>query len=179
MVSAVSCRNGQFSDKNSLSNEKSDSVIKEFPEVKEVVKPLPKPNSGKIEYGQISDEILVEDLDGDGYPEVVSLVSGLTNKQIGVRVLDGKDSNNVVVFGAGNEVDGMTDLSWIEIMNVIPVGDTIAPTLVDQHSGNILGPDESRCTILDNPAISFRQKEVCGGGILYWNGTEYVWLHIE
>ncbi|MCB9190472.1 MAG: hypothetical protein H6603_09845 [Flavobacteriales bacterium] len=132
-----------------------------------------------VRYVNYSEEVLVEDLNGDGFPEVISKVVEPKMNMIGVRVLDGKEPYKFKVFGAGNEVDGMVNLRWIGSMQLIPKGELIAPTLVDSLSGNIIGPDTANQLLLQNPAIFFKPKEVCGGGILYWTGKDYGWMHIE
>lgn len=132
-----------------------------------------------VRYINYSEEVLLEDLNGDGFPEVISRVAEPKLNQIGVRVLDGKEPDKFTVFGAGNEVDGQTNLLWIGSMKVIPVGETIAPTLVDGNSGDILGFDTANLVVLQHPAVFFLAKNSHGGGILYWTGTEYAWMNVE
>ena len=132
-----------------------------------------------VRYINYSDEVLVEDLNGDGFPEVVSRVAEPKMNKIGVRVLDGREPDKFTVFGAGNEVDGMTNLLWIGSMKLIPIGETIAATLVDYETGDIIGPDTANQMLLENPAVLFLAKDTHGGGIMYWTGSEYAWMHLE
>lgn len=136
-------------------------------------------NTDTVKYVNYSEEVLVKDLNGDGFPEVISRVAEPKTNRIGIRVLDGKEPDRFTVFGAGNEVDGQTNLLWIGSMKVIPAGETIAPTLVDENSGNILGFDTANLVVLQNPAILFLAKNSRGGGILHWTGTDYAWMHVE
>ncbi len=132
-----------------------------------------------VNYIRYSEAGLVEDLNGDGFQELVSLVANSKNNQIGVRIVDGKNSGKFHVFGAGNEVDGMTNLLWIGSMNIIPKGFYVAPTLIDSDTGDMLGLDSVKGFLLQTNAIHLLPKKGLSSAIIYWNEHDYSWMHQE
>jgi hypothetical protein len=94
-------------------------------------------------------------------------------------IIEQNNSNQYLIFGAGVEINGMTNLSWIEVFETLPIGEVIAPTLVDSESGDIIGPDESQEFKLIGNGIFMTIEEGHGGGIIFWNGAKYVWYHVE
>ena len=132
-----------------------------------------------IDYTRYSDYGLVEDLNGDNYPELVTLVANSKTNEIGLCIVDGKDKGNVTMFGAGNEINGMKNLRWIKSMEAIPKGFFIAPTRFDSVTGDILGVDSAHGLVLKNIAVQVAPKESHSSAIVHWNGTDYSWMHQE
>ena len=130
-------------------------------------------------YKRYSDYGLVEDFNGDQYPESVSLVANSKTNEIGVRIVDGKNSDLVWVFGAGNEFDGTRNLRWIEMMESIPIGFYIAPTLFDSISGDMIGLDSAQGFVLQNLAFQVASEESHVSKVFYWDGTGYSCIHRE
>jgi hypothetical protein len=125
------------------------------------------------------DKIINGDFNGDQIDDFASIVKNLDNGFKGVLIVHDNDNKEYFLFGAGNEINGMTNLDWIDIFNKIPKGEIIAPTLVDSETGDIIGPDESKEFRLIGDGIYMHVDEACGGGILYWTGKNYEWCHIE
>ena len=75
------------------------------------------------------------DFNGDSKIDFASLVKNKNNHKVGVMILHQSENQDYFVFGAGKEVNGMTDLNWIEIFELIPKGETVAPELVDEKTG--------------------------------------------
>jgi len=73
----------------------------------------------------------------------------------------------------------MTDLNWIEVFEILPKGEVVSPTLVDEQTGDIIGQDKSRSFKLIGNGIYMSAEESHGGGIIFWNNKEYQWYHIE
>jgi hypothetical protein len=123
--------------------------------------------------------IIYGDFNADGKDDFASLVTNQKNRFQGVLIVHKGHKNEYSVFGAGQEIDGMKDLSWIDIFNTIPKGETIAPTLMDSITGDILGFDETKNFKLIGTGIYMHVDESEGGGILFWNGNAYNWYHLE
>lgn len=87
--------------------------------------------------------------------------------------------NKHILFGAGNIVDGMTDLSWIEIFKTIPKNEIVSPTMVNNETGDIIGKDTTKSFRLIREGIYFGLNGEGGAGIIFWNGKEYQWFHVE
>ena len=140
----------------------------------------------KVDLTKVSDSLKLEpdknltgDFNGDNKIDFASIVKNRHNQKIGVLIIHNSENQESFVFGAGKEVDNMTDLKWIEIFKTIPKGEIVAPELVDEETGDLLGPDESQNFKLIGNGIYMSVTETHGGGIIFWNGKEYQWYHIE
>lgn len=119
------------------------------------------------------------DFNADQKDDFASTVTNLKNGFRGVLIVHSKDKQEYFVFGAGNEIDGMKNLDWIDIFKTVPKGEIIAPTLVDSVTGDILGPDKANEFRLLGNGIFMHVDETEGGGILFWTGDKYDWYHLE
>ncbi|MEZ4803495.1 MAG: hypothetical protein R2797_12045 [Gelidibacter sp.] len=126
----------------------------------------------------IPNKNLIADFNGDLKPDVATLVKNKRNSKIGVLIVN-HSNHKMFVFGAGKEVDNMTDLKWIEVFKTMPKGEIVSPTLVDEETGDIIGQDESKNFKLIGNGIYMSAEESHGGVIIFWNGKEYQWYHIE
>ena len=124
----------------------------------------------------VENKKLYGDFNGDGIIDIASVVENRSNKKVGVLIINNSES---YVFGAGKNVAHMTDLNWIEVFEILPKGEIVSPTLVDQETGDIIGQDESQNFKLIGEGIYLSVEESHGGGIIFWNGKEYQWYHIE
>lgn len=127
----------------------------------------------------IADKNLKGDFNGDNKTDFASIVKNKKNQKTGVLIIQNSKNIENFVFGAGKEVDQMTDLDWIEVFETIPKGEIVSPTLVDEETGDIIGQDESQNFKLIGTGIYMSVEESHGGGIIFWNGKEYQWYHIE
>ena len=127
----------------------------------------------------IAEQNLIGDFNGDNETDFASLVKNKRNQKVGVIIIHISKDQESFVFGAGKEVDNMTDLNWIEIFKIIPKGEIVAPDLVHEETGDIIGPDQSQNFKLIGNGIYLSVKESHGGGIIFWNGNDYQWYHIE
>ncbi len=127
----------------------------------------------------VADKNLNGDFNGDNKTDFASVIKNKNNRKTGVLIIHNSVKQKKFVFGAGNEIDNMTDLNWIEIFKIIPKGEIVAPELVDKKTGDLLGPDESQNFKLIGNGIYMSVTETHGGGIIFWNGNEYKWYHIE
>ena len=127
----------------------------------------------------VADKNLTGDFNGDNKTDFASIVKNKNNQNTGVLIVHNSENQENFVFGAGQEVDNMTDLKWIEIFKIIPKGEIVAPELVDEETGDLMGTDESQNFKLIGNGIFMSVTETHGGGIIFWNGKEYQWYHIE
>ncbi|SFZ95050.1 hypothetical protein SAMN05428642_10655 [Flaviramulus basaltis] len=127
----------------------------------------------------IADKNLEGDFNGDNKTDFASIVINKNNQKTGVLIIHNSDNQECFVFGAGKEIDQMTDLDWIEVFETLPKGKIVSPTLVDEETGDIIGQDESRNFELIGNGIYMSVEESHGGGIIFWNGKEYEWYHVE
>lgn len=153
--------------KDIIENDSTITVTKTFVELK-------LPDSLEI----VPDQRLFADFNGDLKPDIATLVKNKHSAKVGVLIVN-HSNREMFVFGAGKEVDGMTDLKWIEIFKTIPKGTIVAPELIDEKTGDLLGPDESQNFKLLGEGIYMSVTETHGGGIIFWNGKDYQWYHIE
>ncbi len=126
-----------------------------------------------------ADNVIFGDFNADGKDDFASKVTNLENGYQGVLIIHNSDNHEYLVFGAGQEINEMTNLDWIDIFKTLPIGEVIAPTLVDSETGDIIGPDETKKFKLIGNGIYMHVDEAGGGGILYWTGDKYQWCHIE
>ena len=127
----------------------------------------------------IADKNLIGDFNGDNKIDFASLVKSRNNQKVGVLIIHNSENYESIIFGAGKEINQMTDLNWIDVFEVIPKGEVVSPTLVDEKTGDIIGYDESQNFELIGNGIYMSVEESHGGGIIFWNGKEYQWYHIE
>ena len=127
----------------------------------------------------ITGKNLKGDFNGDNKTDFASIVKNKNNQKIGVLVVHNSNNQESFIFGAGKEVDQMTDLNWIELFEILPKGEIISQTLVDEETGDIIGHDKSQNFKLIGNGIYMGVEESHGGGIIFWNGKEYQWYHTE
>ncbi len=127
----------------------------------------------------ITDKKLIGDFNGDNKADFASIVKNKNNDKIGVLIIHNSKNKENFIFGAGNEINQMTDLNWIQVFEILPKGEIISPTLVDEETGDIIGQDENQNFKLIGNGIYMSVEESHGGGIIFWNGKKYQWYHIE
>ena len=141
---------------------------------------------GEFDFTRVPDSLkLIEgkelkgDFNGDNKLDFAFIVKNKNNKKTGILIIHNSVKQENFLFGAGNEIDNMTDLNWIEIFKTIPKGEIVSPTLVDEETGDIIGQDESKYFKLIGNGIYMSVEESHGGGIIFWNAKEYEWYHVE
>lgn len=123
--------------------------------------------------------ILSGDFDGDAQEDVAFLVTNKATGEKGVLILHQDAGKTYSVLGAGTAFEEMRDLDWIEVFEKMEAGRTVAPTLIDEETGDILGEDLAKAVQLTSDAIFVHQAEACGGGVIYRKGKVYTWINIE
>ena len=125
-----------------------------------------------------SPKFLVDDFNGDEENDIVFPVENRKTKEIGL-ILMNQNRYGYHQFGAGNEVAGMTDLSWMEVIEPVKEGTEISKTLIDKETGNIIELDLTSRKTLTTMGINITVEESHGGGIIYWENNRYQWMNQE
>jgi hypothetical protein len=116
------------------------------------------------------------DFNRDGTPDIAVLVTEKVKGRKGILVVHGK-STTYHVFGAGKDFgSGGDDFKWLAQWSLY-TSKTASETLFDEETGDILGGKEIK---LAGPAILVEDYEdgaAVAGGIIYWNGKQYIWIH--
>ena len=113
---------------------------------------------------------------GDARKDVAVLVSEKITRKKGILVIHNK-TNEQFVFGAGTSFgSGGKDFKWADRWELY-TKKTASETGFDKTSGDIIG---SKTIKLIRPGIliqDYQDGAAHAGGIIYWNGRKYVWIH--
>ncbi len=118
---------------------------------------------------------LEADFNADKEQDIAVFVTDKHHKKKGILVIHGK-TNEYYVFGAGKKLDDSDDFNWIDKWSVYKQK-TAQETQFDKESGDIIGGKEIK---LSHHAILIEAYDDGGfvaGGIIYWNGKKYIWIH--
>lgn len=127
----------------------------------------------------VQPNILSGDFDGDKQEDVAFLIVNTATDEKGVMIVFQDEQKSYSVFGAGTLFEDMRNMDWIEIFEKVEAGQTIAPTLIEEETGDILGEDLQNAVLLKSDGIFLHLAEACGGGIIYKKDTGYGWINIE
>lgn len=127
----------------------------------------------------VQPNVLTGDFDGDGQEDAAFLVVNAATDEKGLIILHQDEHNSCSVFGAGTLFEDMRNMDWIEIFEKVDSGQAVAPTLIDEETGDILGEDLQNAVLLKSDGIFIHVAEACGGGIIYKKDTCYGWINIE
>ena len=126
-----------------------------------------------------TDRVYHADFNNDGFQDFATYVASLRNGSGGILLIEQGGNQRYFLFGAGNESAGQTDLSWADEITLLPKGKLIVPALLDPHTGDILGEDESKAFQLIGDALMLRAAEQDGRLILFWDGKAYTLLSLD
>jgi len=102
------------------------------------------------------------DFDGDGKPDIATLVKQKSSGKIGIAVCH-SSTNKVLFIGAGTGVgNGGDNFDWMDIWNVTPKA--TAAKKVGKATAALLKGDALRV-----------EKSESASALIYWNGRRYVW----
>ena len=95
------------------------------------------------------------DFDGDGEPDLAILVREKTTRKVGIAILH-RRTGDLHIVGAGIPLgNGGDDFAWLGVWRVEP-----APN-----------------SALRREAL-YVEKPESAGGLIYWNGSRYVWVQM-
>jgi hypothetical protein len=116
------------------------------------------------------------DLNGDGRQDIAVPVIEKVSKRKGILLIHG-GTNEHFLFGAGISFgNGGKDFKWADRWTLYKKK-TALETQFDKGSGDIMG---SKTVKLFRPGILIEDDEdgaAVAGGIIYWNGKNYIWIH--
>ena len=119
---------------------------------------------------------LQADFNGDAAPDIAVLIIEKATKQKGILLIHGK-TNTTYILGAGTAFgNGDRDFKWADKWQLY-TKKSAYETQFDKNSGDIIGGKEVK---LKRPGILIEDYEdgaALAGGIIYWNGTKYIWIH--
>jgi hypothetical protein len=124
----------------------------------------------------LNPSFLQADFNGDAIPDVAALVVEKATKRKGILLVHGK-TNEYFLFGAGTSFgNGDNDFKWADKWSLYNKK-TASETQFDKASGDIIGGKTIR---LVRPGILIEDYEdgaALAGGIIYWSGKKYIWIH--
>jgi hypothetical protein len=117
---------------------------------------------------------LSDDFDGDGNADVAALIIQKKTKMKGIIIMHG-NTNNYFIIGAGtNFGNGGGDFYWIKGWTLYK--DNFAYETLFPNSGSV----RSKKIKLEHHGFLIYDLEDdtrSSGGIVYWSGEKYIWIH--
>lgn len=115
---------------------------------------------------------LEEDFNGDGILDIALPIKEISSKKLGFVIIHG-GKNEQFIVGAGTLIKNSLgdDQSYIDVWKLNREKENTGTEL--DENGDLI---ESKPVLLDNPSINILKTEL-GGGLIFWNGTEYEYLH--
>lgn len=115
------------------------------------------------------------DLNDDGMQDLLVVSRDLSGSGLRVRIAL-RDKNAAYHFFQLN-VPG-DDLLWVDTFALVPKGQFITPTLIDDDTGDILGIDVEASLLLKVPAIIMTPAESDGALVAYFEGGKLKYLYL-
>jgi hypothetical protein len=117
--------------------------------------------------------ILEADFNGDGKRDIAILITRKSPRSQGILILhQGLPQYHILGAGPNTSSDILYgNFSWVTDWSLYTKPITTEVTF--DKSGDVLG---GRTIRLHHPAIEITKDEV-GGGMIYWNGKRYIWIH--
>lgn len=121
---------------------------------------------GKYKFDNRFNPLYLEtDLNGDGIIDIAIPIFEIKTKKNGFAIIHGKTKETYII-GSGTKVKNghSDDMSYINLWNI------------NRKRKNEPGIDNDKPLIIKNNSLKILKSEV-GGGIIFWNGTEYEYFH--
>lgn len=120
--------------------------------------------------------VLQADFNGDGSPDVAVLVMEKGSGKKGILLVHGQ-SNSHYLFGGGTAFgSGSDNFTWADKWSLYKKK-TAVETKFNQESGDIIGRGEIKLARLAILVEDYEDRATLAGGIIYWNGKKYIWIH--
>ena len=121
--------------------------------------------------GYLRPPFLEADFSGDKKADIAIAVERVLDHKKGIIILFAQ-SESVYVLGAGKDFGNAGDnFQWAGNWNVFTNKTTYETTF--KENGDVDGGKE---VVLSRPAITIREEEG-SGGLIYFNGNAFVWIH--
>ncbi|MBT1698885.1 hypothetical protein KK083_18470 [Fulvivirgaceae bacterium PWU4] len=119
----------------------------------------------------ITPSFLQADFSGDKKADLAILIERKSDQKKGILILFAQSDKSFIV-GSGNTLDAAgDDFKWADTWEVFTEKETYETTFTNE--GDVAGGREIK---LERPAISLWQEEG-SGGLIYFNGRKFVWIH--
>lgn len=115
---------------------------------------------------------LEEDFNGDGILDIALPIKEIISKKVGFAIIHG-GKNEVFIVGAGKTIkNGLDDdPSYIDVWKLNREKENTGTDTDEQ--GDLI---ETTPIFINQPSIKILKTEL-GGGLIFWNGKEYEYLH--
>ena len=115
---------------------------------------------------------LEEDFNGDGILDIALPIKEISSDKLGFAIIHG-GKQEMFIIGAGTLIKNALDddQSYIDVWKLNREKENIGTEVDDK--GDLI---ETQPVLLNNPSINILKTEL-GGGLIFWNGTEYEYLH--
>ena len=115
---------------------------------------------------------LEEDFNGDGILDIALPIKEIISKKVGFAIIHG-GKNEVFIVGAGKTIkNGLDDdPSYIDVWKLNREKENTGTDTDEQ--GDLI---ETAPVFINQPSIHILKTEL-GGGLIFWNGKEYEYLH--
>ena len=121
---------------------------------------------------QLNPYYLEEDFNGDKIIDCIIAIKEIKSEKIGFAYMDGK-TKEINIIGAGKHIkNALTDdFNHMDIWKINRQKEIIGTEV--NENGELI---DSKPILLEFPSINILKSE-SGGGIIYWNGNEFEYVH--
>jgi hypothetical protein len=125
--------------------------------------------------GYLKPAYLEADFNGDGIEDIASLVLDKKTKKEGILLIHGGTSQ-YFVFGAGTKFgNGSDDFKWAGGWQIYKK--KIAYEMLFDNDGGMSGSKKIKLKRQSVFIYDLEDGEPNSGGIIYWAGKKYIWIH--
>ena len=115
---------------------------------------------------------LKEDFNGDKIADIALPIKDSKSGKVGFAIIHGK-TKDIYIIGAGKMIKNAIsdDMGYIDIWNIDREKEVVGT--VEDENGDLI---DTPTIFLKSPSIKIEKSEL-GGGLIFWNGDEYQYLH--
>ncbi len=118
---------------------------------------------------------LTADFNGDKVNDIAVLVTEIKTKKKGVLLIHGKTCQ-YFVFGAGVKFgNGGADFNWLKQWDLYK--EKVAHEMLFDKDGGMTGSKKIKLVRTGLLVTDLEDGQPNSGGIIYWNGIKYIWIH--
>ena len=121
---------------------------------------------------------LQADFDGDGIADIAALIVDKKTNKKGILLITGKTYKSIV-FGAGNKIGklGFDDFDNFNLIGGWKIYNQKIAYETKFDNGDIVGTIKKKLPNRGLSIWSLQDGEPLAGGIIYWNGKGWSWIH--
>ena len=115
---------------------------------------------------------LKEDFNGDKIADIALPIKDSKSGKVGFAIIHGK-TKDIYIIGAGKMIKNAIsdDMGYIDIWNIDREKEVVGTE--EDENGDLI---DTPTIFLKSPSIKIEKSEL-GGGLIFWNGDEYQYLH--